>query len=124
MIHTERVPVVRAVDLTDRDLTGDGDRCQSRPLGAVKVVIGVRQTCPVEVAKNSAEAKLWEKRWWGYDVIAGPVFSDLKTRKVTSVFVNAACRSNWIRVTGYGHCEWGGVHYQSAEVFNTKFVDC
>lgn len=89
-----------------------------------KINAEVRQTCPVEVAKNSAEAKLWEKRWWGYDVIAGPVFSDLKTRKVTSVFVNAACRSNWIRVTGYGHYEWGGVHYQSAEVFNTKFVDC
>jgi hypothetical protein len=84
----------------------------------------VRQTCPVNVEKNSAEAKLWEKRWWGYNVIAGPEFSDLKTRKVTSVFVNAGCRNNSIRVTGYGHYDWNGVHVRSAEVSNTKNVNC
>lgn len=84
----------------------------------------VRQTCPVSVAKNSAEAKLWEKRWWGYNVIGGPVYSDLKTRKVTSVFVNASCRTNSIRVTGYGHYEWNGLHVQSAEVSKTKDVSC
>jgi len=84
----------------------------------------IRQECPVKVEKNSAEAKLWEKRWWGYDVIAGPEYSDLRTRRVTSVYVNAPCRNNSIRVTGYGHYEWNGVHVRSAEVSNTKKVNC
>lgn len=82
------------------------------------------QQCPMAVRKNSAEAKLWEKRWWGFNVIAGPVFSDLRTRRSVSVFVNAPCRHNHIRVTGFGHYEWGGVHIRSAEVSTTKWVAC
>lgn len=84
----------------------------------------VRQVCDVVVQNNSTEAKLWEKRWWGYDVIGGPNFSPLTTSKTSSVNVSAGCRSNYIRVTGYGHYLWGGQHFRSAEVFNTKYVSC
>lgn len=83
----------------------------------------VRQTCDVAVDKNSTEARLWEKRWWGYNII-DQNFSDLKRRKVSKVFVNDHCRENWIRVTGHGHFEVNGVHFASAEVRNTKFIDC
>lgn len=89
-----------------------------------KINAEVRQTCPVAVAKNSAEAQLWEKRIWGYDRIGSKGFSDLKTRKVSSAFANAGCRNNSIRVTGYGHYEWNGQHITSAEVTNTKNVNC
>lgn len=84
----------------------------------------VRQVCGVVVQNNSTEAKLWEKRWWGYDVIGGPNFSPLTTSKTSSVNVSAGCRSNYIRVTGYGHYLWAGQHIRSAEVFNTKYVSC
>lgn len=84
----------------------------------------VRQVCPVVVQRNSTEAKLWEKRWWGYNVIGGPRFSRLTTSKTSRVNVSAGCRRNWIRVTGFGHYLWAGQHIRSAEVFNTKFVAC
>jgi hypothetical protein len=84
----------------------------------------IRQTCNVAVAKNSAEAKLWVHRWWGYNIIDGPNFTDLATRKVSSAYANASCRTNSIRVTGYGHFEVAGVHYVSQEVMNTKDVSC
>jgi len=85
---------------------------------------GVQQTCRFRVAKNSVEAKLWERRWWGYNVIDGPRFSNLATRKQSTVYTNANCRDNSIRVTGYGHYEWGGVHVRSAEVSKTVNIDC
>ncbi len=84
----------------------------------------VRQVCPVVVQRNSTEAKLWEKRWWGYNVIGGPRFSPLTTSKTSSINVSARCRTNWIRVTGFGHYLWAGQHIRSAEVFNTKHVAC
>lgn len=84
----------------------------------------VRQQCPVVVERNSTEAKLWERRWWGYDVIGGPNFSELTTSKNSKVSVSAPCRTNSIRVTGYGHYLWAGQHFQSAEVSNTKDVAC
>ncbi len=84
----------------------------------------VRQVCPIVVERNSTEAKLWEKRWWGYDVIGGPRFSKLTTSKSSRINVSAGCRSNWIRVTGFGHYLWAGQHIRSAEVFNTKHVSC
>lgn len=89
-----------------------------------KINAEVRQTCPVSVPRNSAEAQLWEKRIWGYDRIGTKGFSNLRTRKVSSAFANAGCRNNSIRVTGYGHYEWKGQHVQSAEVSNTKHVNC
>ena len=85
---------------------------------------GVQQKCPVAVAKNSVEAKLWEHRWWGYNVIDGPEYSNLATRKKSTVYVNDHCRNNSIRVTGYGHYEWAGVHVRSAEVSKTVDIDC
>jgi hypothetical protein len=84
----------------------------------------IRQVCNVSVAKNSTEAKLWESRWWGYNIIAGPSYSALTTSKSSSAFVNAACRTNSIRVTGYGHFELGGLHFVSQEVSNTQNVSC
>ena len=84
----------------------------------------VRQVCPVVVERNSTEAKLWEKRWWGYAVIAGPRFSNLTTSKTSRINVASRCRNNSIRVTGFGHYLWAGQHIRSAEVFNTKHVAC
>jgi len=84
----------------------------------------VRQTCPIAVEKNSAEAQLWESRWWGWDRIGDGGFSDLKTRKVSSAFADAGCRDNDIRVTGFGHYEWHGTHVSSSEVSNSKHVSC
>jgi hypothetical protein len=84
----------------------------------------VRQSCSSTVLNNSTEAKLWESRWWGYNVIGGPSYSALKTSKTSSVSVSAGCRSNSIRVTGFGHYSWAGQHIRSAEVFNTKNVSC
>lgn len=85
---------------------------------------GVQQKCPIPVVNNSVEAKLWEKRWWGYNIIDGPRYSDLGTRKISTVYVNAACRTNSIRVTGYGHYEWMGIHVVSSEVSKTVDIDC
>ena len=72
----------------------------------------------------SAEAKLWERRWWGYDVIAGPVFSDRIRGKKNRVEVAAPCRENRIRVTGFGHYSWGGTRLVSYEVSKSVDIDC
>ena len=85
---------------------------------------GVSIKCRTVVDNLSAEAKLWERRWWGYDVIAGPNFSDLIRGKTNRVHVSAACRQNRIRVTGFGHYSWGGTHLVSYEVSASADIDC
>lgn len=102
--------------------TADDPHPSTHVPGTINAV--VRQACPVAVERNSTEAKLWEKRWWGYDVIGGPEFSDLTTSKTSRVNVSAPCRTNNIRVTGYGHYLWAGQHIMSQEVSNTQDVAC
>ncbi len=84
----------------------------------------VRQVCNTFVQSNSVEALLWERRWWGYNVIDGPRFSSLNYTNTQSVFVNTSCRSNYIRVTGYGHYLYLGTEITSPEVSNTQYVSC
>ena len=74
---------------------------------------GVSIKCRKVVDNLSAEAKLRERRWWGYNVIAGPNYSDLIRGKSNRVHVSAACRQNRIRVTGFGHYSWGSTHLVS-----------
>lgn len=85
---------------------------------------GVSIKCRKVVDNLSAEAKLWERRWWGYDVIAGPNFSNLIRGKSNRVHVSAACRENRIRVTGFGHYSWDGIHLVSYEVSASDDIDC
>ena len=106
-------------------------RCQTAPLWPHEsshrpgtISAGVIMNCPIAVPGNSVEAKLWEKRWWGYNVIGGPRYSDLGMRRESRVGVYAACRRNYIRVTGYGHYAWGNTHVISPEVSKTVFIDC
>lgn len=102
--------------------TADNPHASSHVPGTINAV--VRQSCPVVVENNSTEAKLWEQRWWGYDVIGGPAFSDLTTSKTSRINVSAPCRVNSIRMTGYGHYSWAGQHIMSQEVSNTQDVAC
>jgi len=83
----------------------------------------VRQTCPVVLNQIGVEAKLWERRWWGYNIIDQDTAGPIRGRQI-SVFVNAPCRTNSIRVTGHGHYEWNGKHIKSAETSKTKHVSC
>ncbi len=85
---------------------------------------GTSIKCRLVVEDLSAEAKLWERRWWGYDIIAGPEFSDLIRGKKNRVEVDAPCRENRIRVTGFGHYSWGGTHLVSYEVSKSVDIDC
>ena len=84
----------------------------------------VRQTCPVVVDDISAEAQLWEDRFWGWDRIGEKGFALPKRGTKASAFANAECRVNDIRVTGFGHYSWNGAHIQSIEVANIKHVGC
>lgn len=97
------------------------------PSGHVRGTINavVHQDCDVPVAKNSVEAKLWETRWWGWDVIDGPAFSNENAfGRTSSVNVWAPCRNNHFRVTGFGNYLWEGVHYRSPEQSNVQYVSC
>ena len=73
--------------------------------------------------ENYVEAKLWEKRWWGFDELHRNA-SDPGTMNDSEVHVSAPCRANWMRVTGYGHYHWGGKHHRSDEVIAVVYVDC
>lgn len=89
-----------------------------------KINAEIRQKCPLSVSDISAEAQLWEDRFWGWDKIGSPGFAGPKTGSQISAFAHADCRDNDIRVTGYGHYSWNGAHVQSVEVSKTKHVDC
>ena len=120
-----------ARSLTTRHHGANPANCKVKPLwphpsahAPGRINAGVQQTCPNRVTNNSVEAKLWEKRWWGYNVIDGPNFSQLRRVKRMTVFVNAPCRNNKIRVTGYGHYSWAGDHIILGEVSKTVSIDC
>lgn len=116
------LPSSAAANPANCTTTADNPHPSAHVPGNINAV--VRQSCPVIVDNNSTEAKLWERRWWGYDVIGGPAFSDLTRSRTSQVNVAAPCRVNSIRVTGYGHYSWGGQHIMSQEVSNTKDVAC
>lgn len=92
--------------------------------GRVKATM--QNKCKTKVPNNSVEAKLWQKRWWGFQKIAGPKFSSLSYAKVKKVSpVGPKCdNGQTYRLTGYGHYSWNGTHYVSSEKFNTKKLSC
>ncbi len=75
------------------------------------------------VEENYVETKLWEHRFWGFDILHEAA-SVPGTQKDSEVIVSAPCRANWMRVTGYGHYHWEGNHHRSEEQFSVKYVDC
>lgn len=102
--------------------SADNPHASGHVNGTINAV--VRQDCPRVVQQNSTEARLWEKRWWGYDIIAGPVRSSATTSSSSAINVAAKCRTNSIRVTGYGHYVYNGKSTTSYQVMNTKNVSC
>lgn len=113
---------VAAANPANCTTTADNPHPSIHVPGTINAV--VRQSCPVIVDNNSTEAKLWERRWWGYSVIGGPEFSDLVRSRRSRISVSAPCRTNSIRVTGYGHYLWNGQHIISQEMSNTRDVAC
>lgn len=76
-----------AVNPANCTTTADNPHASSHVPGTINAV--VRQSCPAAVENNSTEALLWEHRWWGYDIIGGPAFSDLTTSRTSSINVSA-----------------------------------
>jgi hypothetical protein len=100
----------------------DAPHVSSHVRGTINGTVSV--TCSVPVSNLKIRARMWEKRWWGFNIVNERYVGATSATRSLVVQVPVSCRKNTMRVTGQASYTVPTGTWLSPSLSETRYVSC